>query len=215
MNKINMYVRVFLISFLALVLLVSNYTDFYISFLIINMILAYIPFEISCFINKVNNKLLIILLSLLWLLFYPNAPYLVTDFFHLEALNIYELTTIFNFELYDWLEFAIVSCGLIFGLLIGIISLFRVIKKLQMTFFKKESKLIFLLLAIIITIASGYAIYLGRFPRLHSHYLFTNPRFIIDIIINSINKDTIIFSIGMALWQIPIIYLIKLFKDHD
>ncbi|MDF9867775.1 putative membrane protein [Bacilli bacterium PM5-3] len=215
MNKLNTFIRFFIIIFLLFVYFASRYADFYLYFLILNVFLAYIPFEISNLTCKFNNKVIIILLSLLWLLFYPNAPYLLTDFFHLEALNIYELTTTFNFILKDWIVFSIITCGLLFGFVIGIISLLRIVKKLQLTFFYNESNFKTFILILLITLASGFAIYLGRFPRLHSHYLFSNPIFILETIIQSINLNSFIFTIAMSLWQLFIIYLIKFFKEDN
>lgn len=215
MNKLNMFVRIFILTFLAFVVFASRYTNFYLYFLILNIFLAYIPFEISNLIYKVNNKALIIILSLLWLLFYPNAPYLLTDFFHLEALNIYELTTTFNFVLRDWIVFSIITCGLLFGFIIGVISLLRVVKKLQITFFNNESFIKTFIIILLITLAAGFAIYLGRFPRLHSHYLFTEPILIIKIIFESINVNSLIFSGAMSAWQLLVIYLVKFFKEDS
>ena len=54
----------------------------------LNVFLAYIPLEISFYFERVNRKLTYFLMAL-WLLFYPNAPYLFTDFFHLAELKIY------------------------------------------------------------------------------------------------------------------------------
>lgn len=55
-------------------------------FLIWNLFLAYLPWWISRFLQ--NRKLLAWhdgFLLLAWLLFLPNAPYLLTDLFHLKA----------------------------------------------------------------------------------------------------------------------------------
>ena len=215
MNKLNMFVRCFMIIFLIFIVFSSRYTEFYLNFLLLNMFLAYIPFEIGNLVCKANNKIIIIILSILWLLFYPNAPYLLTDFFHLEALNIYELTTTFNFILKDWIVFSIITCGLLFGFIIGVISLLRVVKKLQLTFFNNESSIKTFAFILLITFAAGFAIYLGRFPRLHSHYIFTEPKYIVNIVIQSININSVIFSLAMATWQLFIIYLTKLFKDDN
>ena len=213
MNKLNIFVRIFIVLFLLFVATASHHTNFYLTFLLLNIVLAYIPFEISNLLLKFNNKFIIILLAFLWLLFYPNSPYLLTDFFHLEALNIYEFTTPFNFVLKDWFVFSIMTCGILFGFIIGIISLFRVINKLQKTFIKNFSFIKTFILIIVVTFIAGFAIYLGRFPRLHSYYLFIEPQLIFSLIVQSINSKSICFSLAMASWQTVIIYLLKLFKN--
>lgn len=215
MSKLNIFVRLFIFVFLSFVIYASKYTEFYLNFLLINVFLAYIPFELGNLICKANNKIVIIVLSLIWLLFYPNAPYLLTDFFHLEALDVYAFTTPFKFIIKDWVVFSIITCGLLFGFMIGVISLLKVVKKLQVTFLRDEKGVKSFILIALITIASGFAIYLGRFPRLHSHYVFTDPGYIITVILQSINLTTIFFSVAMAAWQIFIIYLVKWFKEED
>lgn len=55
-------------------------------FMALNVLLAYIPLEISFHVKKVNKQGFF-LLGMLWLLFYPNAPYLFTDFFSFRAFT--------------------------------------------------------------------------------------------------------------------------------
>lgn len=61
------------------------------NFLVLNTFLAFIPIELSFHIDvgKPKNGLLFWVLIIVWLLFYPNTPYLLTDLFHLSLLNPY------------------------------------------------------------------------------------------------------------------------------
>ena len=65
----------------------TNYSN-----LLWNLILAWLPYIFSLlavYIFTTNRKhwLFIGLLGILWLIFFPNAPYMVTDFYHLEPRN--------------------------------------------------------------------------------------------------------------------------------
>ncbi|MEG0283784.1 MAG: DUF1361 domain-containing protein [Erysipelotrichales bacterium] len=211
-NKLNWYIRITFVVYLLTIFFFHNLSNRYIYFMILNVSLAYIPFELSNAVKFTKNKFLIIFFSCFWLVFYPNAPYLLTDFFHLEALNIYSTQATFNPYLSDWAAFSVITLGILFGYIIGIISMYNVYNQ-----FKKEiaprSGLIFSSLFVVITsLLSGFAIYLGRFPRLHTHYLLENPMKIINIILENINMQSFAFSILMALWQIPIIVTFILFK---
>src|SRR5688572_16462248 len=53
-------------------------------FLAWNLFLAWIPFAISQHIKNVTARWKVFLLIGLWLLFLPNAPYIITDFLHLK-----------------------------------------------------------------------------------------------------------------------------------
>jgi len=85
-----------------------------------NLFLAFIPWFFSTIIlvkpNLHDRKLLILVLLLLWLLFFPNAPYILTDLFHLTE----ELSMPIWFDLIMILAFAWT------GLLFGFVSLFNI-----------------------------------------------------------------------------------------
>ncbi len=81
--------------------------DFYFLFLPWNLFLAWVPFFLSsrsyqnCLEEK--SKLKSVLLWVLWFLFYPNAPYIITDLVHLGTSTIvpkwYDSLLIFSFAL--------------------------------------------------------------------------------------------------------------------
>src|SRR5688572_12532982 len=74
------------------------------AFLVWNIFLACIPFIISSLIITLEYELstwLLLLLLGAWLVFFPNAPYIVTDLFHLgQRQNVplwYDLMLIVSF----------------------------------------------------------------------------------------------------------------------
>lgn len=180
--------------------------------MVINFTLAYIPFELAIFINKMKpNRVTVTGVSLIWLLFYPNAPYLLTDFFHLETLSVYSSVRTFSDSIYSWEQFTILTIGILVGTVLGIISLILVTKKLISTFkIKNQYKTIIKAgFVLVSTFLAGFAIYLGRFPRLHSHYFLTDPLYVLNKVIKSIHLESIQFSLLMMCIQIVLLFLIK------
>jgi hypothetical protein len=57
-------------------------------FLVWNIILAVIPYGISTLLflyhERISNRRIIFLPFILWLCLFPNAPYILTDLFHLR-----------------------------------------------------------------------------------------------------------------------------------
>ena len=91
-------------------------------FLIWNLMLAYIPFFISSYLKKKErlNKLGLetVLLLVIWIIFFPNAPYILTDFFHLYQRVHIPL----------WYDLVIITTFAWNGLIIGFIYLEMKIK---------------------------------------------------------------------------------------
>lgn len=196
--SLNFKLRILtLISFILIFTLLYEKT--YFSFFALNLFLAYIPFEVCNLAVRLNNKFIVVILSIIWLLYYPNAPYLITDYVHIEVLNLFGAP--FSDDLMSWFYFSLTTLFIILGFSMGLISLVRISKKLKSLFFKTDKSVIVMI--IIFSILAGYGIYLGRFPRLHTTFLFENPLNILKIIFGSINKNSIIFSFILAIWQIP------------
>lgn len=131
-------------------------------YLIWNLVLAWIPYLISLFfIKKDTPKKYFIPLFILWFLFFPNAPYLVTDVLHIVAsspsLLWYDSLLFFFF---GWI-----------GLFLGMLSLFNVHQYLRarLSYFLSE------IIIFIICFISSFGMYLGRFQRWNSWDMFIHP----------------------------------------
>ena len=103
---------------------------------------------------------------IMWLLFLPNAPYVVTDFIHLG--RIHSVPVMFDiFVLFS-------SAGV--SLLMGLYSLLHMEKMLLLKFSNKTTS-IFMTIIILFT---SFGIYLGRFLRFNSWDIFTSHSFLMN-----------------------------------
>ena len=97
-----------------------RYAAFDFRFLIWNLILAWVPLLLALFVyDRYRRGATLLALApalVLWLLFLPNAPYIVTDFVHLSAGSKAPL----------WLDGVEVSAFAWTGMLLGFVSLYLV-----------------------------------------------------------------------------------------
>ena len=144
----------------------------YFLFLIWNLFLACIPLFASRLLQVAHTKRIpdVIQLALLavWLVFLPNAPYILTDLIHLEQGPT---------RLY-WYDMAmLLSCGGV-GLLLGYSSMFDVHRVVEARFGQRVAWVV----ATGTLLLSGFGIYLGRALRWNSWDVVTNPRGLFDFI---------------------------------
>jgi uncharacterized membrane protein len=127
-----------------------------------NLLLASIPLLLSKWLlkqPKMHIKSIAILFT--WLLFYPNAPYILTDIFHLTKRPPSPL----------WFDLLIVINAAWCGLMLGIASLLQVEQ-----FLAKHVKKIWVnCLILLCLLLSGYGVYIGRYLRFNSWDIVTNP----------------------------------------
>lgn len=96
----------------------------------------------------------------LWLLFYPNAPYMITDLIHVDNATgsvLYDALMIFSFAMQS--------------LFFGFFSL-KLMEATVLERYGKGATKTFLYLSILL---SSFGIYLGRILRLNSWDVFTHP----------------------------------------
>lgn len=156
-----------------------------------NIFLAFIPLLISSillFYSNKNNifKPLFLFGFILWFIFLPNAPYVITDFIHLGKIRAVPV-------MYD--IFVLFSSALV-SLMAGIFSMFHIEKILLIKFSKKNTNIIL----VIITLFASFGMYLGRFLRFNSWDFFVSHNFLIsniwDIFIHPIdNINAYIYTI--------------------
>lgn len=125
------------------------------------------------------------------ILFLPNAPYILTDLFHLSK----NLLAPMWFDLVLILSFAVL--GMLFFLL--------TFKQLLMIIRGKLGEYTTHFLKLLILFATGYGIYLGRYLRFNSWEVFSDPAELGYQIFNSIfnqacYKETFAVSITFAIF---------------
>ena len=137
------------------------------AFLIWNIFLAWIPLGLAHTATTFSWKRRYILISLpfaaiLWLLFFPNAPYILTDLQHLGSPKP-GIPVWFDVLLLMWFAWT--------GLLLGMVSLF-----LMQDIVRREfGRITGWLFVFIVGILASLGIYIGRFLRWNSWDLLFNP----------------------------------------
>jgi uncharacterized membrane protein len=134
--------------------------------LVWNLFLAWIPFGLALQVyegyRRGAARVYLLLGGVLWLLFFPNAPYIVTDFKWLRDSTGAPI----------WYDVVLISAGAWAGLLLGFISLY-----LMQTVVRRAlgalNAWLFVLFALVV---SSFGIYLGRFQRSNSWDVFVRPR---------------------------------------
>lgn len=135
------------------------------SFLLWNLWLAWIPYlaaiwAVQSAANRPQAIWTPLLAGALWLLFLPNAPYLMTDFVHLPAMDF-----VWWYNIGTLLAFAWAGC------LLGVASL-HLMQGLVRERLGAAASWAFVLAAVAL---SGVGIYLGRFLHWNSWDVFTSP----------------------------------------
>lgn len=141
--------------------------SFYYAFLVWNLFLAFIPVWISIRVVKMSTRKWynFLLPGFFWLLFLPNAPYLITDFVHLEE----------NENIPHWFDLMLILSFAWNGLLFWLISMFHFNTLLG----EKLNSNLKTALNHFIILLSAVGVYLGRYGRFNSWDAFIAP---IDIL---------------------------------
>jgi uncharacterized membrane protein len=143
----------------------------YYRFLLGNLFLAFIPLALSTGLRLADHlqlpRIILLGLACLWLLFLPNAPYILTDIIHLNYANQAPM----------WYDLALLLSCAGTGLLMGYLSLIDV----QTIVARRFSTVVSWLFAITTLGLSGFAIYLGRFLRWNSWDVITTPSLLLEL----------------------------------
>jgi len=162
------------------------------AFLPWNLFLAWIPmiFALTAYnLHKHNARrtwLMVIGCALAWLLFMPNAPYIVTDIVNLHPQpNAPFWYDIVMFASFEWT-----------GLFLGLVSLFLMQELVR----RRAGRVLSWLFALTVLGLSSFGIYLGRFLRWNSWDVFLNPRQLFEEIFATVrhpvaHAETYVFSI--------------------
>lgn len=152
------------------------------SFLLWNIFLAWIPFGVALWLTwrqrqtpGFNLATKVALLG--WLFFFPNAPYVVTDFVHLTYVAWYGDAPV-------WFDIILLIAFAVNGLLLGFTSLYLIQQLLRQYY----SQLVTTVSVVSFLFLGSLGIYLGRFLRWNSWDVVTQPHTLVydvfDIFLN-------------------------------
>jgi uncharacterized membrane protein len=136
--------------------------------LIWNLFLAWIPFILAYATHSVSWKrtwlfLIIPFVAFLWLIFFPNAPYMLTDLQDLARSGGKGAPLWYDVLIVVWCSWT--------GTLLGVISLY-LMQDIIIRTFGRVTGWIFVFA---ISGLSSFGIYIGRFVRLNSWDILQNP----------------------------------------
>lgn len=130
-----------------------------------NLFLAFIPWAATTYIqirpDIRQKKVMLFSIVALWLVFFPNAPYILTDLYHLR----------FTTSAPVWFDTVLILSYSWAGLIFGFVSLMD-IEKILSTWLKPITIRITIVLLLFL---SAFGIYLGRFLRWNSWDILREP----------------------------------------
>ncbi len=156
----------FYFTFVLIFLRIFLFNSSSLKYILWNIFLAFIPFIISYTLlsllkNNRLSKIIFIVGIIFWILFIPNAPYLVTDIIHIGEIRavpvLYDAILLFNSAL--------------IGLLFGVYSISHIEQILRIKYSQKIASLVIFVTIFFIS----FGIYIGRFLRFNSWDIFENP----------------------------------------
>lgn len=129
-----------------------------------NLFLAWIPLTLALAAHAASRRSrssLTAVLGVLWLLFFPNAPYMLTDFIHLQDSSTTPL----------WYDGLMISAFAWTALLLGFVSLYA-----MQTIWRKAAGPLVAWSAVIAALALGsLGVYIGRFVGYNSWDALLHP----------------------------------------
>ncbi len=156
-----------------------------------NLFLAAVPWVLSTILiiypGIRKRKLLLGLILGLWLLFFPNSLYIITDLFHLKKHSLapvwYDLVLIFTFA---W-------TGLMYG--------YSSLSDIESILSKHLKKRYVILNSVCLLFLASFGIYLGRFLRWNSWSIINDP----FLLISDITERIIHPFVYAKTWSITIL----------
>jgi len=182
----------------------ANITYFFLGW---NLFLAWIPLILAkIWSNRLLQKPLkewkSVIMFGLWLLFFPNSPYLITDLIHLDT----------RFNASVWSDTLLLFSLAFAGLVVGLYSL-HLVHKILIAYFNDFKSWLIILSSIVLT---GFGIYLGRVQRWNSWDLFTNPfNLINDVFLQLGNPQAIKMTIGFSALLFIVYYMLRRIISYE
>lgn len=159
--------------------------------LVWNMFLALVALDFAFLTYYFKNNILKLLSGLIWLFFYPNTFYMLTDIVHIHftATILSDRTSMIYYILY--------MSSILFGVMCGLTSIQVLFK--TYTIKRYELRLLFLS---VLSFVSSFAIHIGRYARLNSWDIVTKPQVVVHELLEVLNWNAVPFVLGFTFLQI-------------
>lgn len=162
-----------------------------------NMFLALVAYDLAVLTFYLPNRWLAILSTLVWLAFFPNTFYMLTDIFHMGFVEggYRDNDVVVRFMIY--------ISSILFGVLCGMESWNLIVQRF---------KLSWLQVYIAVPILSGLsalAISIGRFERFNSWDLAQDPMEVVRAIIDTFSWQRLPLVLGFTFFQILCLLFIE------
>ncbi|MCL2811437.1 MAG: DUF1361 domain-containing protein [Clostridia bacterium] len=161
--------------------------------LVWNVFLALLPPLFAWLFMHCRFKGLRLMLAVLWLLFFPNAPYLMTDMIHLAHLSFVHWGE--GRELYPWLTLMQTGISIFLATTMGLWSLSVMHRAMR----RWGGPVAGWLIVGLVCLASGYAVFMGRFLRFNSWDVL-QPLRLLEYTARYTDSFAIWFSAGFGLY---------------
>lgn len=173
-------------------------------FLVWNTFLAWIPAGLALVLDGISlleTKHLRWILYLgtggIWLFFYPNAAYLITDLLHPFARLPLKDGYVFWQDMLFWNHLFTVLLTALLGLALGTVSLASVHRLVERAF----GKLTGMIFAAAVLLLSSFGVYLGRFFRFNSWDVVRQPLGLVRQILSYFtNMEHVIHAYSYCKW---------------
>lgn len=174
-----------------------NFIDFYGPDLVWNMVLSAVAYYFILVANAIRHQTIVFarVLVVCWFFFYPNTFYMLTDIVHMEFVgNILADSSCLS------LYFAFIS-SILFGVFCGIESVKEFLKFYPLYWGKGR---IFFFVGL--SLLSSFAIHIGRYARLNSWDIISNPLLVVKELIDVLPQNGLQFVLGYTILQFWILF---------
>jgi uncharacterized membrane protein len=191
-------------------------------YLVYNLLLALVPYVIAALGavlvaragSEKARRLAAVPTALLWLAFYPNAPYIFTDFIHVFNRTFLRAapSELIGLNALIWYDIIMNAAFAFAGHFMGLVSMWLVQRFVARAWGKAAARA---LVGTAILLA-GFGIYLGRFSRLNSWDVVLAARQVLDEASEALaDPKAIMFSLAFSTFIFLTYASLVLFKRLD
>lgn len=175
-----------------------------------NLFLAFVPWLLTVILSMSQNlqksRLAVFGMLGVWLLFFPNASYILTDLFHLSHHSSMPI----------WFDLVLILSFAWVGLLYGFLSLWN-LEALMEQFLSKR---IITWISVFLLFVSSFGIYIGRYLRWNSWDILNQPTRLIgdvgDRLINPFDHTrTWGVTIFMGLFLVMLYFTFRILRNSE